>query len=280
MHSVQRFSLSLIFFLICITAHADKTTEPLEVTIYADDSYPPYSYVDDQKLKGLYTRILTTAFSRMPDYKVRLIPIPWKRGLLLLERGQGFALYPPYFHTAKRPYIWPYSLPLGDEKVVVYCHQDILLGKPRPQWPDDYMGLLIGINSGFLLGGERFWDAVAAGDIQIMEVRGNREGILTLSRKRVDCYMNDQLSIIIELEILKKSGEYWQGGVNTRIFQGTTITREQAFVGYTNTDNGRFAYKELFSKSLDTEIYNMRRSGELEEIVESFIEEMRPEQAK
>ncbi|WP_315983756.1 hypothetical protein [Aliamphritea spongicola] len=88
---------------------------------------------------------------------------------------------------------------------MVYCHQDILQTRARPDWPTDYKGLLIALNSGFHLGGEQFWNAVTAGEIEVMEVRGNREGVLTVRKKRADCYMNDQLSIIIEIEMLKKA---------------------------------------------------------------------------
>ncbi|WP_315983755.1 hypothetical protein [Aliamphritea spongicola] len=87
MHRVQQFILCLILSLAWLPAFADTPTQPVEVTIYADDSYPPYSYVENNILKGLYTRILSTAFSRMPDYRVRLMPVPWKRGLMLLEKA-------------------------------------------------------------------------------------------------------------------------------------------------------------------------------------------------
>lgn len=254
--------------LIVCTAHLYAATA---VTIYADDSYPPYSYLEDGEVKGVYYEVLKTAFSRMPEYKVTVRAIPWKRGLQLLERGSAFALYPPYYHYSSRPYIWPYSLPIIDEKVVVYCHRDILKNQQRKIWPEDYYGLTIGINAGFHLGGKKFWSAVETDKINVMEVRGNREGLLTLTRKRIDCYMNDRLSIVIELKLLKASGEYWQGGTSAELIEGATVTLEQGFLGYTDRDRGEFHFKAHFQRQLDTQIYNMRRSGELQSIVDNYI---------
>ena len=68
----------------------------IDVTVYGDDSYPPYSYVENGKLTGIYTAILKKVFSQMPDYNVSIHSIPWKRGLAEIEQGKIFALYPPY----------------------------------------------------------------------------------------------------------------------------------------------------------------------------------------
>ncbi|MEH6628468.1 MAG: ABC transporter substrate-binding protein [Motiliproteus sp.] len=246
------------------------SAEATSVTVYADDSYPPYSYLEDGTAKGLYTKILQTAFSRMPDYHVKIEAVPWKRGLKLLESGSGFALYPPYMHYKKRPYIWPYSLPILDERVVVYCHAKVMDKFERFLWPEHYYGLTIGINAGFQVGGDEFWEAVNTKKIKVMEVRGNREGLLSLGKRRADCYMNDRLSINLELLSLRNSGEYREGSTHAKLVEGATVTLEQGFLGYTDRDQGKFAYKSDFQKQLDIQIYEMRRTGELQQIMDNF----------
>ena len=262
--------ISTIFVFIIILSTRAFAAD-IEVTVYADASYIPYSYEEEGKVKGIYTEILKVAFSRMKGYKVKIQPIPWKRGLRMLENGTAFALYPPYFHVLKRPYIWPYSIPILDERVVLFCSEDILANSRRIHWPEDYYGLKIGNNRGYYLGGEKFWKAVKAGKIKVEEVNGNSANILKLGLKRTDCYMIDRLSFLWELNRLKLAGKYDEGGRHVKLLEGATISIEQGFLGFTAEDKGKFSFKEDFKKKFDIIIYDMRRSGELQRIVDDFI---------
>lgn len=109
------------FFISWLTSATE-----IKVDIYADDSYPPYSYSENGKLKGIYTDILKKVFSKMSKYKITINPIAWKLGLSYIESGKGFALSPPYHRTKERPYIWPYSIPILDERIIVVCRANVL----------------------------------------------------------------------------------------------------------------------------------------------------------
>lgn len=66
----------------------------LPVTVYADAGYHSYSYAGkDGEAAGLYAEIVKVAFSRMKRYRVRIMPVPWKRGIAMLKSGAAFALY-------------------------------------------------------------------------------------------------------------------------------------------------------------------------------------------
>ncbi|OMH39387.1 ABC transporter substrate-binding protein [Motiliproteus sp. MSK22-1] len=259
-----------LFFTLVGLLSTSVSAAPIPVTVYADNSYPPYSYSENGEVKGLYAQILKVAFSRMPDYAIKIQAVPWKRGLRMLESGTGFALYPPYFHLQKRPYIWPYSLPILDERVVVFCQDKVLSENPRSRWPKDYYGLTIGINAGFHLGGEEFWQAVNNGKIKVIETNSNSQSLNVLGLGRTDCYINDRLSIQMELKRLESQGKYAPGDKHAHLVEGATITLEQGFLGYTDRDNGKFAFKPDFQKQFDVQIYEMRRSGELQNIIDQF----------
>jgi len=243
----------------------------IQVTVYADNNYPPYSYEEKGEVKGIYTKILAEAFSRIPGYKVTIKAYPWKRGLKMLEDGKGFAIYPPYFRAKQRPYIWPYSIPVLNEKVVVFCRKGVLTKSRRLHWPEDYFGLRIGRNAGYELGGKRFWNAVKNGKITVEDAAGNRENLLKLGLKHIDCYMNDRLSILWTWNQLKASGKYDEHKGYAALLEGATITTEQGFLGFTNRDQGKFDYKDDFVKKFDTIIYEMRRSGEIQRMVQRFL---------
>jgi len=265
----QRLGFAAVIFFFLTFIHSSEVAAATPVTIYADNSYPPYAYQEGGEVKGLYTLILERAFSRMPDYQIDIQAVPWKRGLKLLESGRGFALYPPYLHLQERPYIWPYSLPIIDERVVLYCRQQVMNDSERRRWPEDYFGLTIGINAGFQLGGELFWQAVQEQKITTLEAKSNRASLMILGVGRSDCYMNDQLSIQLELARLKEEGVYLEGK-HASLVEGAIITQEQGFLGYTDHDDGRFPFKTDFHKQLDAQLYQMRRSGELQQIIDSY----------
>lgn len=85
--------------------------KPQRVTIFADDAYPPYSYAENGRAVGIYPEILRAADVLMTEFEIELQPIPWRRGLKLLEAGRIFALLPlllsaaPTLHSSLlRPY--------------------------------------------------------------------------------------------------------------------------------------------------------------------------------
>ena len=73
-----------------------------EVIIVADDSYPPYSYVENNELRGIYIDLINLAAQRLAkDYKIKFVAMPWKRALQEVKLGNAFAVIPPYIHSHK-----------------------------------------------------------------------------------------------------------------------------------------------------------------------------------
>ncbi|WP_394392107.1 substrate-binding periplasmic protein [Shewanella woodyi] len=261
----------IIYVFISLFIPSWLLAAEIAVEVYADDSYPPYSYIEKGELKGIYTEILQKAFSRMEGYKVKIKPVPWKRGLSYIESGKGFAIYPPYHRTKERPYMWPYSIPILDERVIVVCRAEVLTRSIRPIWPDDYFGLVIGNNAGFSSGGDKFWGAVKDGKITVNEANGNKKNIMMLGLGRTDCYMNDRISILWELKQLKANGMYDEGGKHARLMEGATISIEQGFLAFTAIGADKFPHMDDFILKFNTVIYAMRRSGELQKILDDFV---------
>lgn len=247
------------------------TAAVIDVSVYCDDNYPPYSYGVDGQARGVYSAILNTAFSRMEGFQVTIIPIPWKRGLHYIKSGEGFAIFPPYHRPELRPYMWPYSAPILREELVVFCRQDVLTTTPRQAWPTDFFGLTIGQNAGFLTGGAAFDKAVKNGDITVAEAMSNRINILKLGIKRLDCYINARLSIAWELNSLKREGLYDEGGKHDSLKEALVISSEWGYLGFTRMDFGRFYFKDEFIDKFNAVIRAMHASGEIQTIVDRVI---------
>ena len=259
--SFKKQLLCVVFFVLISLVFAQK----ISVVVYADDAYPPYSYYENGIVKGIYTEILEVAFNRMPDYAVTIQAVPWPRGLAYLREGNGFALFPPY-KNLERTFINPYSEPILEEKVVVFGTPKVM-EKSRPVWPDDYFGLTIGINAGFTLGGEKFQQAVKDGRIKVEEAPDNRANILKLGLGRIDCYINDRVSILWELHRLKERNEFR----GNDIVEGAFVSSEYGYLAFTNQDKGKFDYKDDFVKKFNQVIKEMKEKNEINAILNKYI---------
>jgi polar amino acid transport system substrate-binding protein len=259
--------LALFAALLCLGSAAPARAADIPVTIYADAGYQPYSYADKNgEAAGLYAEIVKAAFARMKGYRIQIKPVPWKRGMSMIQNGSAFALYPPYMNLKEEPGTWPYSLPLYEEIVVAVCNKDVA-AKPRQQWPDDFHGLTIGNNAGFLVGGDKFLAAVKEGKIKVEEASDTRTNILKLGMKRIDCYINDRISIRwTQNQLLREQKLSGPAGVEMAV-----IATEQGFLGFTDRDQGKFPFKTDFLKQFDAIIYDMKRNGEIERIARNFF---------
>lgn len=241
----------------CGAAHASK----VPVTLYADEGYPPYSYSENGKPAGIYYEIVRAVAAQMDGYEVTIQPVPWKRGMSLLRSGTGFALYPPYFNTKDEPWTWPYSEPLLDEQVVAYCNPKVLKKQPM-RWPEDFFGLRIGNNAGFIVGGEAFEQAVRDKKIQLHEARDSMANIQKLRLGRIDCYINDRKAILWTLKQLPvRPGE---------LVEAVTIATFQGHLGYTARDKGAFTFKDDFVQKFDTAFRKLKKQGEIDRIVNDY----------
>ncbi|WP_245688493.1 substrate-binding periplasmic protein [Vibrio sonorensis] len=238
------------------------------VTIYADDDYPPYSYEQNGVAKGIYADILRETFNKMPEYRVILQPVPWKRGLKLLETGRGFALYPPYFYQHQRPFISPYSKPILKEEVVVYCHPDSVRGRRTTRWPNDFYQLKFGLNEGFSLGGEAFWSAVDKKEVSLSIVKGHHKNIMRLYQQEIDCYINDRLSILWALSDLVNRGDI---SASSELILTATVSSEYGYLGFTNQNEQSYPYKEDFVNQFNNALTTMINEGRIEQIVAEYL---------
>ncbi len=258
---------ALVFTLGLLLMEAAQPA-PVVIAIHADDNYPPYSFVENGRLTGIYTMIVQKALERLPEYQVELVAVPWRRGLAQVENGQAFAIYPPYYRPDERPHL-RYSEPILTEQVVVFCNAAAAAKRQFKHWPGDYHGLRIGVNSGFLTGGSQFETAVRAGLLTADSAQGNRANVLKLLRGRVDCYINDRLSILWELERMKAAGlvdPRYQAIVETTIVGG-----EQGYLGYTGLQPERYPFRDDFIQKFNAAIREMRRSGEIKDITTRFL---------
>ncbi|WP_419779421.1 substrate-binding periplasmic protein [Maridesulfovibrio sp.] len=251
---MKRLLCLFLLFSIAITCFPSTHAEAgIKINIYGDDAYAPYCFVKNGTYDGIYVQILEKAFARMPDYEINIIPVPYKRLLLGLERGSFFAAFPPYNLPQKRPWIDVYSVPILEEDFSVFCTPKVLKEK-RTNWPEDFKNLRIGINDGFQIP-----DLSELNKVE--DAASNTKNIKKLLGGRIDCYVNDSKSILYTAKNM--------GIEKSKLVKLLKISTEYGHLAFSSKNNPPF--KNKFITKFNQIILEMKCSGEIESIVNTFI---------
>ena len=269
---MQWHRLLFASLFICVAAAGQATTGKVAVTLYADEGYPPYSFIENGRPAGIYYEIVNAVVAQMDDYKVTIRPVPWKRGMALLKTGEGFALYPPYYNTKDEPWTWPYSEPLLDEQVVAYCSPKIVKKRPM-RWPEDFYGLRFGNNAGFIVGGEAFEQAVRDRKIEVHEARDSTANIRKLRLGRIDCYINDRKAILWTFKQFERKGSPDLPLKEGELVEAASVATFHGHLGYTSRDNGAFSFKDDFVQKFDAAFRKLKKQGDIDRIVNDYTRE-------
>lgn len=250
--------------VLCLCAALARNGAAASLLIYADDGYPPYTYVEQGRLTGIYTGIVQRALQAMPQYQVELRAVPWQRGISLLQAGKIFAMYPPYAMRAERPDVI-YSVPLMTEHVIVFCNSDVAARRKLARWPDDYRGLRIGLNTGFLVADAGFIMARQAGAFVMDTAKGTRTNLLKLMRGRIDCYINDRLSTQWEWQRLQREGQVGPGMLALQ--EMTQLADQHVYLAYSRKYVQADPFRDDFMRQFNAAVLHLQQTGEVQRLV-------------
>ncbi len=233
-----------------------------QITLYGDESYPPYCFVENGRFKGMYVDILEKAAAKLrPAYSIDLQPLPWKRGLSELEFGTAFALFPPGLKR-ERTYIDHYSVAIYRETVVLFCN-DATMAVARTRFPQDFVGLTIGVNLGFLLS-DRLMQASKDGLVKLESASSNAANLKKLAGQRINCYASDRTAALYSARELR--GYFAATGFHLK--EAVELSGEDTFIGYSEKNNP--PYKADFMAKMDAVLEAMKRDGEIAKIVAEY----------
>jgi len=268
--------LVISFFLLSTLVCAQQ-----QVAIVTYDVLPPFAFKDEQgQLTGVYIEVVKKAVSRMPNYRVKFTLLPWARAKSQVEKGEVFAILPPYFHAhdwltktkPQRPYIWPYSFALFTQHDVVICNEKALL-QPKLNYPQDYEGLKFVMWRGDGRAGEAFTNMVDDNKIELHFFNDMKSTIPSLISGRADCTVTSRVPFAWYVKQMKDSGEWKKYNENNIILkEAAVISSSQGYLGYSDVNSQEnFPYKKDFTIKFDIEIFKMKRNGEIKTIVDQFV---------
>ncbi|SJZ71189.1 polar amino acid transport system substrate-binding protein [Oceanospirillum multiglobuliferum] len=268
----QLMSMLILSYSLSPTLEAQIVDSVQQVDIIADDNYPPFSYREGEDAKGLYVEILLAVFKNMPDYQVNIRPLPWRRGLTMMQSGSGFAIFPPYYFPNKRPFLSAYSKPVLNEKISLFCSNKFIAKykAKQPVWPQDFAGARIGINPGYLLLDDDFWELNRKHFYRVEEGIDTKANIQKLIYQRLDCLINSRVAILWGQKELKESGETFSEGLSDKLQEVAVLKEQQGYLAFSEDIQQRYPFRAVFIKQFNQELSTLIQSGELDRIVHNF----------
>ncbi|TDF35631.1 transporter substrate-binding domain-containing protein [Alteromonadaceae bacterium M269] len=261
------FIMRTLVFITLLVFSFWSVAEPTKVTFYADDSYPPYSYIENGKAKGVYADIIEAISADLPDYEIELVAANWEVGKAKVESGEILGLVGAYFHAHDWPYMYPYSYPLNQETVVTVCGENTF-NKETREWPVEYKGLLVGNVAGYdgWLGGEVRTEENTS-YANFLEVPSAELALKMVVKDRIDCTLFEKSVFHWTFKNLRDSKQFSTTTDETPHIT-SIITGETVHIGYSvkALKENKFPFADDLLKKLDIKLHQMRRAGTLKEI--------------
>ncbi len=269
---MEKLALRMLACCVAAALATPAAAQPVTIELLGDADYFPYAYARDGVLEGFYPELIRAVDATLPDFDIVLKPVPWKRGLLLVERGEVAGLLPPYRLEGERSFMAPYSAALGSEHVVIMCREDRLDDGFAGHWPDDYAGMTISNNLGFALQSAPFWAPVREGRIRRVEFPSNEANVIELAAfGRVDCYINDRTAIELSLERLRKRlDREARGHVLAPLRETMALAPLTAHVGYSAAQYAARPELREFVTRFDAALRALQASPAHQEAVSAY----------
>lgn len=260
--------LALGLFLSATQAETAET-QTQTVTILVADAYEPFSYSVNGEPMGVYVDILRAVFRHLSGFDIELKAVPWERGKMMMENGKALALAPAYFHAHDWGYLYPYSIPLLREDVALICHAAVTNTANR-RWPQDYTDLSVGNIRGFDgWGGMEFHQMVANKKIVYRELNSAEQLILLTAKRRLDCFLMEEFALAWNIKNLKETKKM-SHSESLPLHKVHILGSDYSYIGYSEVaiQSGNFPYEYQFRKALDSTVYQMQKSGALDDVVD------------
>ena len=93
---------------------------------------------------------------------------------------------------------------------------------------------------------------------------------MKLINGRMDCYLNDKLSIHYMLDRLQRRGAI-SASQRGELVEAVSLNGEQAYIGFSKRGSQRYPYQDDFIQQLNAVLERMKREGRIAAIVEQVL---------
>ena len=265
------FLLFSCVFLLCVRPAfaqlaVNESPARQHVVLYGEENNPPYSYLQGNVMTGIYTEILRRAAVRMPQYDIEFSPVPFKRGIDLLQHGEIMAFYPPFLKPA-RPWVARYSVPIVTQVPVVLCTDAFARYRTLLHYPYDYAGAHFGNTAGYKMAGQAFFNMAKQHKLTLEEAHSPEINVRRLLAGRIDCYVSDRRAFDLALREIGPSADEEYYHLTETALLGTC----QGAIAYARDESGKWPYRDDFADALDKVLRKMHADGEIDRILKGYM---------
>lgn len=258
---------TILFCLLALSSIV--SAEVTKVTLLSDSTYPPYAFVEQGEVTGMYIDIVKAVSNQLPDYNIEIKPFTWEQAKNKIEHGEALGLIGMYFTGDLRPYTYPYSQSLWTETVIVLC-QPGKITKTDAKWPQDYAGMLVGNVAGYdtwLNDNPRNPEYTTL--VNFLEVPDSNIALNMLIKKRLDCVLFEKGSFLYSIAKIKKKQAITPD--NMPIIT-SVIEKESVHIGYSDKafHSSGFTYAYDFQKKFDFALLKLKESGKFNQITKKY----------
>lgn len=249
-------------------AEQSKNDIPLatEVTLLADQAYPPFSYVENGELKGLLVDIIAAIDAKMPRYRINLLPMPWHKGKALMKKGEHLGLLGAYFHGHDWPYLYPYSQTILYEDLVTVCSNNANM-PANASWPESYRGRKLG-TVGSYDGWADYGRRLRAEQVAYFFEFPNMELAFSgLVKNVIDCFIVEPTAYSSHLKQAKEAHKI-PDGFTSQITN--FLSRNTVHLGYSAPAlrANKFPYALDFQRTFDSQLFLLKQQGAFDALYE------------
>lgn len=258
--------------LVCLVCWASTVFAQVETkspVVYVDDSYPPFSYLKDSQLKGIYPDILMQIKARNPDLQFIVEPVHWLNGKSKLINGEGSTMLGFYYNVVGHEFIEKYSPAVVTEKVVLVCGQEDNVQPELKQWPQEFTGKLVanveGYN-GWLRNQVRSEKNTKY--VNFFEVPDTFIALKMVVKGKVDCALFENMAFTFVLQQLRDQEQFIPNQDKFPVI-AANIAEETGHFGYMKkAENCTQQESCRFAKEFDSAIIKLTQDGSIAKIVE------------
>ncbi len=197
--------LSALFFILTSATSVSANTQYKNkniVSLAGIDSYVPYSYKENNQIKGLYIDIIEELFART-EYRAKIKLMPFKRLLSSAQQGNTDGVIGVFATTEREAYLtYVKDAPLA--KITQYIYT-LKTSEIKSSKIDDIEGKVIAHKRGFIMSAQ-LSQAAENQKITRKEVETTKQLVLLLLAGRVDGFVQEKANATYFIKKYDKSG--------------------------------------------------------------------------
>lgn len=227
-------------------------TDNKGLTIFVDDSYPPYMYkVNGTDADGLYPRLIEE-IAKHAGQRVDIKAYPWARALS--EGGAGHGAIGGAYKNDSRIELYDFSNPIYQEKLVIFVNKNSPF---EFNGIEDLKGKMVGVNRAWSYG--QAFDSARDEHLFSVNIRNDlQDNFKMLALGRIDCVILDELSGMSYIRLM---------GLESDILAlPKAFSNNNAYL-ILNKDLKMNTFMDTFNAALD----ELHQNGGYERIVQTFI---------